>query len=291
MSSAIYKEASSYFQQTDSNVDKKVTMITPLVEKYYNPWINSANALAADFGKIRAMHEKSATVQRDDVTHLLYGYMVFYGYRMKFIQEAGGTILLTTTAVQKQVLDDYRAVETALNWKDATLTQESVSMLQDLFLTNGASIKNLPAVKNDLSGKEPSSSPKSENGPVDPTQGASENNSPAGGKVVPGPQLSSQSKNGGESDDTTAEDKNLSATKPSSPTKNGSEPGDPTHVMYLYYAFKRDVEKNRPLGKMVDDLSDWVKDDAKVKAAEKAVEKFADRFQDGIDQLFTAWGQ
>ncbi|MDA4121848.1 MAG: hypothetical protein OK456_01555, partial [Thaumarchaeota archaeon] len=169
VSSAIYKEASSYFQQTDSNVDKKVTMITPLVEKYYNPWINAANTLAADLGNISKKLEKSKPVERDEVTHLLYGYLVYYGYRMRFILEAGGTILLTTAAEQKQVLQDYRDSETALDWKDTNI-QESVSFLQDLFVTNGASINNPHVGDKNPSGTELSNSQKSDGKADDPTQ-------------------------------------------------------------------------------------------------------------------------
>ena len=127
--SAVYKEASAYFQQTTSNVDKKVAMISPLVQKYYSPWINSAQIL---HGALENML-KTESPAPEDVQALLYYIMVYYGYRMKFILEAGGLILLSSTAEQKTVHDSYRTAELALDW-EGSRTHADVSYLQSLFL-------------------------------------------------------------------------------------------------------------------------------------------------------------
>jgi hypothetical protein len=128
--SAVYKEVSAYFQQTTDNVDKKVTMISPLVQKYYSPWINSAQIL---HGKLESLMTKRPA-EPEDVQTLLYYLMVYYGYRMKFVLEAGGLILLSSTAEQNTVHDAYRAAEVALDW-EGTKTHGDVSYLQMLFLT------------------------------------------------------------------------------------------------------------------------------------------------------------
>ncbi|MGA2199440.1 MAG: hypothetical protein ABSG45_05830 [Nitrososphaerales archaeon] len=128
--SAVYKEVSAYFQQTTSNVNAKVTMISPIVQKYYSPWINSAQIL---HGKLESL-TKSDAAAPEDIQTLLYYIMVYYGYRMKFILEAGGLILLSSTAQQNIVHDAYRAAEVALDWEGAK-THGDVSYLQTLFLT------------------------------------------------------------------------------------------------------------------------------------------------------------
>jgi hypothetical protein len=130
VSSAIYKEASSYFQQTDSNVNAKVQMITPLVQKYYNPWINSAQILGKQLG---ALSTKKA-LENGDVESLLYHIMVYYGYRMKFLLESGGLILLSSVPEQDVVNQLYHDTETALDWKGAA-THGDASYLEWLFLT------------------------------------------------------------------------------------------------------------------------------------------------------------
>jgi hypothetical protein len=131
---AVYKEVSAYFQQTTNNVDKKVTMISPLVQKYYSPWINSAQILHGTLQRLTAKHP----AEPEDVQTLLYHIMVFYGYRMRFVLEAGGLILLSSTAEQNAVHDAYRTAELALDWEDAR-THRSVSYLQMLFLTKNTS--------------------------------------------------------------------------------------------------------------------------------------------------------
>ena len=93
---AVYKEVSAYFQQTTNNVDKKVTLISPLVQKYYSPWINSARILNGTLQRQTTEHP----AEPEDIETLLYDVMVFYGYRMKFVLEAGGLILLSSTAEQ-----------------------------------------------------------------------------------------------------------------------------------------------------------------------------------------------
>ncbi len=133
--SAVYKEVSAYFQQTTSNVNAKVTMISPIVQKYYSPWINSAQIL---HGKLESL-TKSDVVAPEDIQTLLYYTMVYYGYRMKFVLEAGGLILLSSTAQQKTVHDAYRAAEVALDWEGAK-THGDVSYLQTLFLTKNVAI-------------------------------------------------------------------------------------------------------------------------------------------------------
>jgi hypothetical protein len=131
---AVYKEVSAYFQQTTNNVDKKVTMISPLVQKYYSPWINSAQILHGTLQRLTTKHP----AEPEDIQTLLYHIMVFYGYRMKFVLEAGGLILLSSTAEQNAVHDAYRTAELALDWEDAK-THREVSYLQMLFLTKNTS--------------------------------------------------------------------------------------------------------------------------------------------------------
>jgi hypothetical protein len=93
-------------------VDKKVTMISPLVQKYYSPWINSAQILHGTLQRLTTKHP----AEQEDIQTLLYHIMVFYGYRMKFVLEAGGLILLSSTAEQNAVHDAYRTAELALDW-------------------------------------------------------------------------------------------------------------------------------------------------------------------------------
>jgi hypothetical protein len=134
VSSAIYKEVSSYFQQTDTNVNAKVQMITPLVQKYYNPWINSAQIL----GKQLDTLSTRKTLIDGDIESLLYHIMVYYGYRMKFLLESGGLIMLSSVPEQEEVDKLYHDTENALDWKGPA-THGDISYLEWLFLTYGSS--------------------------------------------------------------------------------------------------------------------------------------------------------
>lgn len=162
VASAIYKEVSAYFQQTNTNVDNKVKMVSPLVQSYYTPWIHSADKLS---GQMKYLARKGSRDPGDVVT-LLYYFLVYYGYRMKFIMEAGGIVLLSTAREQDAVNGAYAEVEKALNWEDST-THLEVSYLQGLFLnpeTMSETIKasDAAAAKPDPGGA--GASPKAESG-------------------------------------------------------------------------------------------------------------------------------
>jgi hypothetical protein len=254
VSSAIYKEVSSYFQQTDSNVDKKVTLITPLVQKYYNPWINSAKILHAELETVA----DNPSPGSDDIETLLYGMMVYYGYRMKFILEAGGTILLSSTTQQDAVFTAYKNTETALNWtfsptlKKYVSSHEEVSYLQWLFLTKNSS------------GNGAAAPPKPPQKPADGSTDSSKDASPA------------------------KSPENKPADASTDPSKNASlaQVGP-----YLFFQFKGEIPGDPMLPQMVETLSLWAKDKSRVRNASYMVKTFADTFETSIDQLYTAWGQ
>ncbi len=161
VSSAIYKEVSSYFQQTDTNVNTKVQMITPMVQKYYNPWINSAQMLGKQLDSLG----EAKALENGDIESLLYHIMVYYGYRMKFLLESGGLIMLSSVQEQKDVNKLYHDTEEALDWKGPA-THGDASYLEWLFLTHSSSDSSAGGVAGGAPPKPASGEPAK---PVDAT--------------------------------------------------------------------------------------------------------------------------
>jgi hypothetical protein len=62
--------------------------------------------------------------------------MVYYGYRMNFLLESGGLIMLSSVQEQDEVNKLYHTAENALDWRGAA-THGDVSYLEWLFLSHG----------------------------------------------------------------------------------------------------------------------------------------------------------
>jgi hypothetical protein len=129
--SAMYNEISSYYKDRSIIVDKKWELIYPLVKKHYYPWINAAKKLQSVF------HENinNDSVIQENQTRMLYLITIFYGYRIRFINEDGGLILLYSSKDGEGVDQAYRQVENALRWKGDE-TPRRVSYLQNIFMEN-----------------------------------------------------------------------------------------------------------------------------------------------------------
>lgn len=137
--SAMYNEISSYYKDRSANIGKRWELIYPLVKKHYFPWISLAKSLHRDIQRV--MNEDS--VGRNDQSQLLYLITLFYGYRLKFLIEDGGLILLSSSKEEDKVEEAYHQIEKALNW-EGDKTPRRVSYLQNLFISK--SKKNNPYV-------------------------------------------------------------------------------------------------------------------------------------------------
>ncbi|HMB45015.1 MAG TPA: hypothetical protein VKL21_04250, partial [Candidatus Methanoperedens sp.] len=75
------------------------------------------------------------SVSKENQTRILYLITIFYGYRIKFITEDGGMILLYSSKDEKEVDQAYRQVENYLQW-EGDKTPRRVSYLQNIFMSN-----------------------------------------------------------------------------------------------------------------------------------------------------------
>jgi hypothetical protein len=130
--SAVYKEISSFYQQTIANDDKKWALIFPWIHGYYYPWITAAKNFQAS---LNGMKDKS-DLSDDDIDDLIYYFMLFYGCRIKFLREAGGLILLSSVKEGNAVETIYHErVEPALDWEGSS-THKYISYLQNFYMTH-----------------------------------------------------------------------------------------------------------------------------------------------------------
>jgi hypothetical protein len=128
--SAMYNEISSFYQETSTSFSKKWDLIYPFIRDHYNPWINSAKVFHRQLERINT----AGVVSEANASWILYHLAVFYGYRLRFILQSGGLILLSSTREQEKVDSAYRAVEDSLQWAGDDTALEN-SYLQHLFLT------------------------------------------------------------------------------------------------------------------------------------------------------------
>jgi hypothetical protein len=130
--SAIYKEISSFYQQTIANDDKRWALLFPWIHGYYYPWIIAAKNFQAS---LNGMKDKS-DLSDDDINDLLYYLMLFYGCRIKFLREAGGLILLSSVSEGNAIDAIYHdRVEPALDWEGSS-THKHVSCLQNFYMAH-----------------------------------------------------------------------------------------------------------------------------------------------------------
>jgi len=129
---AVYKEISSFYQQTIANNDKKWVLIFPWIRGYYYPWITAARNFQAS---LNGMKGKSA-LSDDDIDDLLYYFTIFYGCRIRFLREAGGLILLSSVKEGNTIDTIYHErVEPALDW-EGSATHKYISYLQNFYMTH-----------------------------------------------------------------------------------------------------------------------------------------------------------
>ena len=126
--SAMYNEISAYYKERSESINRKWDMIFPFIKNHYNPWINSAKSL------LSSLDLNPNALSADAVTRVLYLTAVFYGYRLRFIVNDGGLILLSSDKEDRKVENAYREIERKFQWaKDET--PRRVSYLQNLFLS------------------------------------------------------------------------------------------------------------------------------------------------------------
>jgi hypothetical protein len=128
--SATYKEISAYYQEITTSIDRKWKLIFPFIRKHYNKWINAAKSLASALGGLNP--EALSDVA---VTHVLFLIMLFFGYRLRFIAQDGGLVLLATEKEEEKVDEAYRQVERKSLWAGKDETARLGSYLQYLFVT------------------------------------------------------------------------------------------------------------------------------------------------------------
>jgi len=129
--SAMYKEISAYYQERSANINRKWELIFPFIRKHYNPWISSAQSLLLS---LKSLDPSALTDEA--VTRVLYLTGLFYGYRLRFIVNDGGLILLSSDEEERKVMSAYREIENSYGWAGSKgETPRRVSYLQKLFLS------------------------------------------------------------------------------------------------------------------------------------------------------------
>ena len=126
--SALYKEISTYYTDRSANISKKWELILPLIKAHYVPWINAATSLRASLKRIDPDSIDDAAIKR-----FLFLNLVFFGIRMRFIDEDGGLIFLSSMRDEKAAMSAYRSLEEALDWADSE-TPKRVTHLQGIFM-------------------------------------------------------------------------------------------------------------------------------------------------------------
>jgi hypothetical protein len=127
--SAVYSGISSYYKTLSSNKKRKFKIIYPLITKFYVPWMSSASQLARNIDSV-----DKASLTTDALAHVLYLILVFYGYRLRFVREGGGYILLDSAADSLSVREAYSRVVASFDWAGAN-TALKTSKLQLIFLS------------------------------------------------------------------------------------------------------------------------------------------------------------
>jgi len=129
--SAMYKEISAYYQERSASINRKWELIFPFIRKHYNPWINSAQSLLSSLKSLDPNE-----LSDEAVTRVLHLTGLFYAYRLRFIVNDGGLILLSSDEEERKVMDAYREIENNYAWAGGKgETPIRVSYLQKLFLS------------------------------------------------------------------------------------------------------------------------------------------------------------
>jgi hypothetical protein len=131
--SAIYKEISAYYQERSEIICRKWDLIFPFIKNYYNAWIHSAESLRLSLKGVD--NNKPSDLA---VTRVLYYTALFYEYRLRFIINGGGLILLSSNEENDIVMEKYREIQKSFQWAGDE-TPVHVSYLQKLF-----TLKNKP---------------------------------------------------------------------------------------------------------------------------------------------------
>lgn len=126
---AIFSEISAYYKDRGLGMQKKWELIFPMLRDYYNPWIQSAKYLSDYLGEIKDSHSFSA----EQAARALFYLTLFFSQRLQFSLRAGGRPILAEDKDQDSVLEAYREVEKALDWKGPQ-TPNEVSFLQNLYI-------------------------------------------------------------------------------------------------------------------------------------------------------------
>jgi hypothetical protein len=131
--SAVYGEISAYYKARSASINRRWKLIYPFIKNDYIPWINSARSFVSCLQQLDPKE-----ISDEAITRVLFLTMIFFGYRLRFIMNDGGLILLSTDKEETKVMEAYRQIERKFNFaKDET--PKRVSYLQGLYLS-----KNTP---------------------------------------------------------------------------------------------------------------------------------------------------
>jgi hypothetical protein len=125
--SALYKEISVYYQERTEIICRKWDLIFPFIKDYYNAWIHTAESLLSSLNDFNPDKPNSLVI-----TRIFYFTTLFYGYRLRFILNGGGLILLTTLKENNDVTAAYRKIGENFQWAGDE-TAIHISHLQELF--------------------------------------------------------------------------------------------------------------------------------------------------------------
>ncbi len=122
-----YKEIASFYKERSRSISKKWKLIFPFIKSHYNPWIGASNSWLNSL--------ENLDVSKDiAVARVLYLTTLFYGIRMRFLND-GGVLLLSTNKEEEKVTKAYNAIKGCYKWAGPDPeTQLRTSFLQKYFL-------------------------------------------------------------------------------------------------------------------------------------------------------------
>lgn len=126
----IYKEISTYYRDKTERVNKRWNLVLPMIKDNYMPWISAAKSLSNSFKNVQ-----SGTPSDSQINRILFLFSVFYGIRLRNLQQNGGYILLSSTEDEDLIDDAYQKIKSTLNWAGDE-TPNRVNELQELFVKN-----------------------------------------------------------------------------------------------------------------------------------------------------------
>jgi len=128
----IYQEISSRYKEKRERARKRWELVFPMIKGAYIPWINSARKLSDSL-----KHFSDTKFADSDINRILYYCCLFYGLRLQFILDHGGSIMLGTIRAETDVKKSYKDLKESFQWAGKN-TRRYASILQKYFVENNS---------------------------------------------------------------------------------------------------------------------------------------------------------